>query len=78
VIFGEGAAALFAAEALEAITMLPKPFAGDPADVAGHWDFPLESHSRLPDNEFAGSSRRKLWWILAPVSVSALIGALCY
>jgi hypothetical protein len=36
VIFGEGAAALFAAEALEAVTMLPKPFAGDPAGVAGH------------------------------------------
>jgi hypothetical protein len=31
VIFSEGAAALFAAEALEAVTMLPKALAGDTA-----------------------------------------------
>jgi hypothetical protein len=37
-------------------------------------DFFLESTACLPDNEFAGSSRRKLWWILTPVGVSALAG----
>jgi hypothetical protein len=75
VVFSEGAAALLAAEALEAVTMLPEAFAAHPAIVAGHCGFSLESTAGLPDNEFAGSSRRKLWWILAPISVSALIGA---
>jgi len=31
-------------------------------------DFFLESTAVLPDNEFAGSLRRKLWWILGPGS----------
>jgi len=35
--------------------------------MAGHGFF-LESTACLPDNDFAGSSRRKLWWILSPGS----------
>jgi hypothetical protein len=45
---------------LKAVAMLSKAFAGDLAGMAGHWDFPLESYSVLPDTELAGSSRRKL------------------
>jgi len=30
--------------------------------------FFLESTACLPDNEFAGSSRLRLWWILGPGS----------
>ena len=55
--------------------MLPKAFALALAVVAGHGTFPLESHSLSPDNEFAGSSQLRLWWILAPVGVSALVEA---
>jgi hypothetical protein len=47
--------------------VLSKPFALALAVVARHGTFPLVSHSVSPDNEFAGSSRRKLWWILTPV-----------
>ena len=59
--------------------MLSEALAGGLAIVAGHGGFPLETTTCLPDNEFAGSSRRKLWWILAPVGVDALVGAFyCY
>jgi hypothetical protein len=60
---------LVATKALETVSMLPKALAGDPAMMAGHGLF-LESIAQLPENEFAGSSRLRLWWILAPVSVS--------
>lgn len=69
-IFGVGFAALIAAEALKAVAVLSKALALTLAVVAGNGTFPLESHSLSPDNEFAGSLRRKLWWILAPVSAS--------
>jgi hypothetical protein len=38
VIFGEGFPALIAAVTLKAVAMLPKPFAGDPAGVARHFE----------------------------------------
>jgi hypothetical protein len=66
-IFGERLGALIAAVALEAVSVLSKALAGGPAIVAGHGGFPLVTTACLPDNEFAGSSRRKLWWILTPV-----------
>jgi hypothetical protein len=53
--------------------MLSETFALNFAVVAGHGFF-LETTTCLPDNDFAGSSRRKLWWILAPVGVDALAG----
>ena len=77
-IFGVGFLALIAAEALEAVSVLSEPLALTLAVVARHGAFPLESHSVLPDNEFAGSSRRKLWWILTPVGVDALAGVFYY
>jgi hypothetical protein len=40
VIFGKGFAALVAAEALEAVSMLSKTLAGSTAIVAGHETFP--------------------------------------
>jgi hypothetical protein len=35
-----------------------------------HCELSLEFHSVSPDNEVAGSSRLRLWWILAPVGAS--------
>lgn len=67
VIFGVGLAALITTEALKAVSVLSEPSALSLAIVAGHCGFPLESHSVWPDNEFAGSSRLRLWWILTPV-----------
>jgi phosphoenolpyruvate carboxylase len=66
-LFGECLAALIAAVALEAVSVLPEALALNIAVVAGHGTFPLESHSLSPDNEFAGLSRLRLWWILTPV-----------
>jgi hypothetical protein len=63
----EGLGALVAAIALEAVSVLSEALALNLAGMARHGTFPLESHSVSPDNEFAGSSRRKLWWILTPV-----------
>jgi hypothetical protein len=60
VIFGIGFLALIAAEPLQAVSMLSESFALALAVVAGHCGFPLKTTARLPDNEFVGSSRRKL------------------
>ena len=73
-LFGERLGTLVATEALEAVSVLSETLARRLAIVTGHGTFPLESHSQLPDNNFAGSSRRKLWWILTPTGVDALIG----
>jgi hypothetical protein len=54
--------------------VLSEALAGGAAIVAGHGGFPLVTTACLPDNDFAGSSRRKLWWILTPVIVSAMAG----
>jgi hypothetical protein len=67
VFFGECLGALVAAIALEAVSVLSEAPALNLAIVAGHCGFPLKTTACLPDNEFAGSSRRKLWWILTPV-----------
>ena len=69
-IFGVGFPALNATEALKTVSMLSKALAGRLAIVASHGGFPLVTAACLPDNDFAGSSRRKLWWILTPVSAS--------
>lgn len=46
--------------------MLTKALAYVTAGMTGSGPF-LEATAALPDNEFAGLSRRKLWWILTPV-----------
>jgi hypothetical protein len=56
-IFGEGFPALRATIALKAVPMFTKAIANGLARMARHCGIPLVSHSRLPDNEFAGSSR---------------------
>jgi hypothetical protein len=74
VLFGERLGALVAAVALKTVSVLSEALADGLARMAGHGGFPLVTTACLPDNDFAGSSRRKLWWILTPVSVDALAG----
>lgn len=61
----EGFTALGAAEALKAVSVLSEAITGYLAIVARHCGMSLSSTTCLPDNEFAGSSRLRLWWIQA-------------
>jgi hypothetical protein len=74
-IFCEGFAALGAAEALKAVTMLTKAIAVYLAVVARHCGMSLSSTTVCRIMNLRVSLRLRLRWIQALISVSALIGA---